>query len=153
MAAQVPSSRKSRFYPTAVLLMLIAIYLSTSLCSATDTDREKEIAFQAILQRMEQKVLALRDEFERVYQFRCDTTTLDQCGRNNYNDCYSSYPDAECAAGDEFFEIQCENGETCPGEYPLRVIIYWCFGITSALIFLDQISFFSQRAGTSSERR
>mmetsp|Transcript_18822 Transcript_18822/g.37996 ORF Transcript_18822/g.37996 Transcript_18822/m.37996 type:complete len:104 (+) Transcript_18822:292-603(+) len=103
MAAPVPSSRKSRFYTTAVLLIVFAIDLNTFLCSAADTDKEKEIAFQAILQRMEQKVLALRDEFERVYQFRCDTNTLDQCGRNNYNDCYSSYPDAKCATGDEFF--------------------------------------------------
>mmetsp|Transcript_24982 Transcript_24982/g.51235 ORF Transcript_24982/g.51235 Transcript_24982/m.51235 type:complete len:770 (-) Transcript_24982:208-2517(-) len=120
MAAPVPSSRKSRFYTTAVLLIVFAIDLNTFLCSAADTDKEKEIAFQAILQRMEQKVLALRDEFERVYQFRCDTNTLDQCGRNNYNDCYSSYPDAECAAGDEYFEIKCENGETCPASWDIK---------------------------------
>ncbi len=82
---------------------------------ADSATREQEIEFKAVLERMESDVLALRDEIERVYQYRCDLSTLDECGYNNYNDCTSAYPNEECVVEDEF-KINCGGDLACKGE-------------------------------------
>ncbi len=76
---------------------------------------EQEVEFKAVLERMESDVLALRDEIERVYQYRCDISTLDECGYNNYIDCTSSYPHEECIVQSDFV-LQCGGGKACTGK-------------------------------------
>lgn len=76
---------------------------------------EQEIEFKAVLERMESDVLALRDEIERVYQYRCDLSTLDDCGYNNYNDCSSTYPNEECIVQNDY-ALQCGGGKACTGK-------------------------------------
>ncbi len=76
---------------------------------------EQENNFKSVLKKMESDVLALRDEIERVYQYRCNLSTLDSCGNNNYNDCTSKYPNEECAVEDEFV-IGCGGDLACKGK-------------------------------------
>mmetsp|Transcript_26399 Transcript_26399/g.54448 ORF Transcript_26399/g.54448 Transcript_26399/m.54448 type:complete len:718 (-) Transcript_26399:87-2240(-) len=77
---------------------------------------EQEIEFKAVLERMESDVLALRDEIERVYQYRCDLSTLDDCGYNNYNDCSSTYPIEECIVQNDY-ALQCGDGKACTASW------------------------------------
>lgn len=79
------------------------------------TTIEQENNFQNLLEKMESDVLALRDEIERVYQYRCNLSTLRSCGYNNYNDCTSSYPNEACVSDDEFV-ISCGDGTACKGK-------------------------------------
>ena len=62
---------------------------------------------ETILKRMESDVLKFRDEMERVYSQRCDTSTLTECTRGNFNDCSSSFRDQICMAKEELVISQC----------------------------------------------
>ena len=53
--------------------------------------RNKEDEVEAILKRMSNEVLDFRDELERAYSSRCDTNTLTECAKSNFNDCTSSF--------------------------------------------------------------
>mmetsp|Transcript_15592 Transcript_15592/g.30897 ORF Transcript_15592/g.30897 Transcript_15592/m.30897 type:complete len:723 (+) Transcript_15592:115-2283(+) len=79
---------------------------------------EQENNFKNVLEKMESDVLALRDEIERVYQYRCNLSTLNSCGYSNYNDCTSSYPNEACVSEDEFV-INCGEGMACKASWDI----------------------------------
>ena len=74
-------------------------------------DRTNEVEF--ILKKMESDVLMFRDEMERVYSDRCNTNTLTECARSNFNDCSSSFRNQICMDKDELIISQCGDGEDC----------------------------------------
>lgn len=84
---------------------------SLPVADAASYDKENEVKF--VLQRMESDVRDLRDEMERVYSSRCDTATLTQCSRSNYNDCSSTFPNQQCMKADELVISACGDGESC----------------------------------------
>jgi len=71
---------------------------------------EKEQQVKAVFEQMETDVLAFADEIERVYQNRCDIETLNQCGRSNFNDCTSTYPNQMCMDSSEMLVSACGSG-------------------------------------------
>lgn len=84
-------------HPYIVFLFWVAAaVLSVTLCYIHAATIKQEIQFKAILEHMERDVLAVQDEFERVYQLRCELFTLGECGYRNYNDCNLTYPNEEC---------------------------------------------------------
>ncbi|KAL7540189.1 hypothetical protein ACHAXR_009925 [Thalassiosira sp. AJA248-18] len=89
---------------------LIASY-SHPFANAASADKENEV--KSILQRMESDTLAFRDEIERVYSARCDTKTLTDCGKSNFNDCSSSLPGQQCMKADELVISRCGDGVSC----------------------------------------
>lgn len=52
--------------------------------------------FDQLVEKMETDVLELRDEVERLYMTRCDVDSLTDCGRSNYDDCHSLFPNPTC---------------------------------------------------------
>lgn len=99
----------SLLFPT--ILLSAACWL---LADAASLEKENEV--KVILQQMESDVLAFRDEMERVYSARCDTSTLAECSRSNFNDCSSVYPKQECMKYDELIISSCGDGSSCNGE-------------------------------------
>jgi Mg-chelatase subunit ChlD len=92
-------------------MLLGAAYLQGYAASA---DKDDEV--KLILQSMEEDVLRFRDEIERAYGSRCESDTLNQCARNNYNDCSSVYPNQECMSGEDGLVISaCGDGTRCNG--------------------------------------
>jgi len=76
--------------------------------------RNKEDEVKFILKRMETEVLDFRNELERAYSSRCETNTLTECTRSNFNDCTSTfYNNQECMTSDEIVFSACGDGETC----------------------------------------
>ena len=76
--------------------------------------RNKEDEVESILKRMSTEVLDFRDELERAYSSRCDTNTLTECTKSNYNDCTSSFlNNQQCMMSDELVISACGDGETC----------------------------------------
>ena len=99
----------------------LSLAAAASLPAAGAASPEKEYQVQAIFEQMEADVLAFRDEMERVYAARCDTATLTECARGNYNDCSSTYPNQVCMEADELVLPTCGDGVDCNGEQ-----IYTC---------------------------
>ena len=62
---------------------------------------------------MSTEVLDFRDELERAYSSRCDTNTLTECTKSNFNHCTSSFNNQECMFKEELVISTCGDGETC----------------------------------------
>ena len=84
-----------------VLLLTLG---SQSFASARD-DKENEV--KAILQRIEQDTLDLRDEIERAYTERCTIDTLSRCKQSSFNGCSSVFPNQQCMSADELVIDAC----------------------------------------------
>ena len=100
-------------YKIFPLITLVAS-LVVSLANATSLDKEDEV--KSILRRMESDVLAFRDELDCVYSARCETKTLTECTKNNFNDCSSTFPNQQCMKADELVISACGDGVSCNGE-------------------------------------
>jgi Mg-chelatase subunit ChlD len=98
-------------------LKKVLFFAASWVTSSSAASFEKEQAVKVILQQMESDVLAFRDEMERVYAARCDTSTLTECSRNNFNDCSSTYPNQQCMAADELIISACGDGQSCNGQW------------------------------------
>ena len=83
--------------------------------NAAIADKENEV--ESILNRMVSDALLFRDEIIRAYRLRCETETLTECARNNYNDCSSTFPNQQCMKKEELVVSACGDGESCNGEY------------------------------------
>jgi len=93
---------------------LVAFQSRRTFANAASAEKENEV--KSILQRMEPDALAFRDELERVHSARCETKTLTECAKNNFNDCSSSFPTASCMKADELVISACGDGVSCNGE-------------------------------------
>ena len=98
-------------------LKKVLFFAASWVTSSSAASFEKEQAVKVILQQMESDVLAFRDEMERVYAARCDTSTLTECSRNNFNDCSSTYPNQQCMAADELIISACGDGQSCNSKH------------------------------------
>lgn len=107
-------------------LLPAALVVAASLPAAGAASPEKEYQVQAIFEQMEADVLAFRDEMERVYAARCDTATLTECARGNYNDCSSTYPNQMCMEADELVLPTCGDGVDCNGEQTISHMHVLC---------------------------
>ena len=58
-----------------------------------------ESRFERVIEHMEQSVLGVKAEIERLYANRCSEDTLRNCGRNVYDHCTSSLGDTSCQVG------------------------------------------------------
>lgn len=79
--------------------------------NAAIADKENEV--ESILNRMVSDALLFRDEIIRAYRLRCETETLTECARNNYNDCSSTFPNQQCMKKEELVVSACGDGESC----------------------------------------
>ena len=95
---------------SSILLLSATV---TLLVNGATVDKENEV--KLILENMETDVLNFRNEVERVYSSRCETSTLKQCYKSNYNDCSSIYPNQECMKSEEMIFSVCGDGDTCNG--------------------------------------
>jgi hypothetical protein len=84
--------------------------------AAAQATLEQQNDVELILERMEDEAKAFRDEIERVYTSRCDSETLNECVKKNYNDCWSKFPNEKCVEPDEFVMSDCGDGYSCNGE-------------------------------------
>ncbi len=72
------------------------------LVSASYTDDEVKDIFEkhdvkvTIFDHFEKVAKALRDEIEVVYLDRCAESTLNDCGKTNYNERSSKFPNPTC---------------------------------------------------------
>lgn len=99
--------------------MFISLFLASYLVlkipvESASVGNEAEV--ESILQRMENSVLAFRDQIENIYTSRCDAETLIECTKSNYNDCSSIYPNQQCMDASEFVDPLCGDGKTCNGK-------------------------------------
>jgi hypothetical protein len=76
-----------------------------------------QVEFDQLIAKMELDVLELKRQVERVYGTRCDSTTLERCAYNVYDNCISSHPDQECPGGAELTIPICGDGITCGARY------------------------------------
>ena len=97
----------------SIAMLLLLPHLQRNVVDAAIFEKEQQV--KAVFEQMEYQVLAFADEIERVYQNRCDIETLDQCGRSNFNDCTSIYPNQMCMDSREMLASSCgSNG--CNGK-------------------------------------
>ncbi len=99
------------------------------LANAASTDKESEL--ESIFQKLESDVRAFRDEIERVYGARCETETLTECYKSNFNVCESTFPNQQCLKADEFIMSTCGDGVGCNGECAHEntsglYLLHWC---------------------------
>ena len=71
-------------------------------------DKENEV--KLILEHIEEETLKFRDEIERAYGERCNTETLSQCSKGNFNACSSVFPNQQCMKADELVIGECGGG-------------------------------------------
>ena len=67
----------------SILLAVLMPLHNSNRCYVRAAGLGSESEVQSILQRMEQDVLAFRDEIESVYSARCGAQTLTACYENN----------------------------------------------------------------------
>ena len=97
------------------LILQTAVVATSFSIAWASTEKENEV--KAIFEQLEKDVLAFRDEIERVYSLRCETSTLTQCAYSNYNDCTSVFPNQQCMKANELVISTCGDGQTCNGEH------------------------------------
>lgn len=73
--------------------MIFSIILSAAAMQLAIAGSEEA---ESILKKMESIARGLRDELESAYTARCETETLTECRRQNFNDCSSMFPDPVC---------------------------------------------------------
>ncbi len=94
----VIDSHTKRLFSTVLSSLALLLFVSPSRQFATaQTLEQKMDDVESILIKMEDEAKAFRYEMERVYRSRCDSQTLNECFRNNYNDCTSTFPNQQCA--------------------------------------------------------
>ena len=71
-----------------------------------------EEAFLELVEKVEADVLELAAEVTDLYKDRC-TTALEDCSRNNFHECVSSFPDQTCPGGEQLGDKKCGDGVTC----------------------------------------
>lgn len=106
------------FNEAATLVWLLVLVVLSS-----GADAFNQVKFDRVVRQMEQDALDLAKEVERLYQVRCEQSSLNQCEGSNYDDCSSLYPNKKCLGGSDFFLPAC-SGEnlspdlaTCGGLY------------------------------------
>ena len=74
-----------------------------------------EEEYVQLVEQMESDVKELAQQVERLYQNRCNGTSLKACALGNYDDCASRFPNPVCLGNRSDLNIaQCgENGVTC----------------------------------------
>ena len=94
----VNNSHMKKLFPTVISSLALLLFVSPSCQFATaQTLEQKMNEVESILFKMEDEVKAFRYEMESNYRSRCDSQTLNECLRNNYNDCMSTFPNQQCA--------------------------------------------------------
>ncbi|KAL3826889.1 hypothetical protein ACHAXA_000857 [Cyclostephanos tholiformis] len=92
--------------------LFLAVGSLQLLASMASTDKESEV--ESIFLKLESDVRTFRDEIERAYNARCETKTLAECHKGNFNDCFSMYPNQQCLKADEFaLSTTCGVGVSC----------------------------------------
>ncbi len=99
---------------TSVLLLVAHHHQPSIFANAASADKENEV--KSIYEWMESQALRFRDEMERVYAARCETQTLKECYKMNYNDCSSTFPNQVCMKADELVIATCGDGTSCNGK-------------------------------------
>ena len=72
-----------------------------------------------VIKRMQETVIALAREVERLYSNRCNITDLADCSNKNYNACVSRFPTATCRKNEELLTPACSNNvnDSCAALY------------------------------------
>jgi len=71
-----------------------------------------EQQFLELVEKVEADVLEMAEEVRRLYKDRC-TTALEDCHKNNYHECVTSYPDQTCPGGEQLGDKKCGDDVTC----------------------------------------
>ena len=93
------NSHTKKLFPTVISSLALLLFVSPASrqFATAQTLEQKMDEVESILIKMEDEVKAFRYEMERVYTSHCDSQTLNECLRNNYNDCMSTFPNQQCA--------------------------------------------------------
>lgn len=76
-----------------------------------------EVRFRRVIERMEDDVLELKAEIERLYAKRCSEDTLVNCGHSVQGHCASSLGDTTCQGGSVLSNPICGQGSQCGTTY------------------------------------
>eukprot|EP00521_Asterionellopsis_glacialis_P006386 CAMPEP_0195285320 /NCGR_PEP_ID=MMETSP0707-20130614/3194_1 /TAXON_ID=33640 /ORGANISM="Asterionellopsis glacialis, Strain CCMP134" /LENGTH=649 /DNA_ID=CAMNT_0040344793 /DNA_START=91 /DNA_END=2040 /DNA_ORIENTATION=+ len=71
-----------------------------------------EEAFLELVEKVENDVLELAAMVTDLYKDRC-TTALNDCSKNNFHECVSSFPDQTCPGGEQLGDKKCGDDVTC----------------------------------------
>jgi len=72
-----------------------------------------EAEFLKLVSDVEADTLEMAREVELLYKQRCSDVTLNDCYKNNYEECMSRFPNQECPAGEQLADTICGDGTEC----------------------------------------
>lgn len=89
-------------------ILILSVLLA---CIQLTTGGETE--FLQLVSDVETDVLKMATEVERLYKQRCSDITLNDCYKNNYEECMSRFPNQVCPSGEQLADTICGDGTIC----------------------------------------
>ena len=96
---------KKRTFINLFLVVLTHIQAGFLFVKAGETE------FLQLVQKVEGDVIQLARQVESLYKNRC--TNFDQCYKNNYHECVTSFPNQTCPGGEQLGDKKCGDDITC----------------------------------------
>ena len=80
-----------------------------------------EAEFEDLVARLENDVIKLAREVERLHKNRCTEISLQKCSSGNYDECSSLYPNQVCPGGEDLNIELCGDGISCSAFYDYSI--------------------------------